>query len=321
MPREDRLARLFQVYHLLSSSQHGLTINEVAEHCEVSRRTAYRDIAALQERGYPVMNAGGRLTIDRSYRLPPVDLTVDEAMALFIASRLAYRYADERSHALEDAFDKLAAVLPRAISTHVLNTVRTMKERPTNATFNRAMEILTRAWAESRTVRLWHRRLDEDEPRERHLDPYFIEPSGASRGTYVIGFDHASGEIRTFKVERIQAIELTDRPFTPPEDFAAETYLRGRWGIGFGEEVEVSLAFSPAAARRVRESLWHPSQAIEERPDGGLLLRLRVAGLVEIKPWVLSWGHEVEVLEPAELRQAIAEIAREQVARYGERRE
>lgn len=316
MAREDRVARLVRLHALLSAAPQGLHVNEIAHHLEISRRTAYRDLLALTEQRFPLHSERGRWRLDPSYRLRPVNLTLDEAMALFIASRLAHHHADERNRALEQAFEKLAQVLPATLSSHVLATVRTMQERPANANFTRALEVITRAWAESRTVRLWYSRPGEAQARERRFDPYFIEPSAAGHATYAIGHDHASGEVRTFKIERIRAIELTSDTFTVPASFQADRYLRDRWGIGFGDETEVHLRFSPAVAPRVRESVWHPSQSLVEQPDGALLMTLRVAGTLEITPWILSWGNEVEVLGPAELRRTIAATALALVRRY-----
>jgi proteasome accessory factor B len=316
MPHQDRMARLHLVQRLLSASPHGLQADEIAEHCEVSRRTAYRDLVALQDAKVPVWNDGGRWFLDRSQYLPPIKLTLDEATALFIASRLANRYADERSRALESAFEKLAGALPAPISSHVLATVRAMKDRPVDTTFDQVLTIITQAWAEGRTVRLWYRSAADDGPRERRVDPYFIEPSAAGRSIYVIGRDHDADEMRTFKVERITAIETTDERFVIPDDFEPDAYLRGRWGIGFGDEVEVRLRFGPAVARRLQETIWHPSQQLTEDSSGAVCMRLRIAGLIEITPWVLSWGDQVEVLEPPELRESIAATARALAQRY-----
>lgn len=316
MPYSDRVARLHRVQTLLGATPAGLKADQIARHCEVSRRTVYRDLETLQAAGLPLWNDAGRWHIDPGYYLPPVRLTLDEAMALFIASRLASRHADERHRALESAFEKLAAVLPAPIGSHVLTTVRAMLERPVDGRLDRVLALLTRAWAESRTVRIWYQRLHDETARERRFDPYFIEPSAASRATYAIGRDHAAGELRTFKLERILEIEATADRFAIPEDFTPETYLRGRWGIGFGDEVEVCLRFTPAAARRVRETIWQPSQELRELPGGSVELRLRLAGLVEITPWILSWGDQVEVLAPAELRRSIAATAQALARRY-----
>ncbi|MDP8905551.1 MAG: WYL domain-containing protein, partial [Chloroflexota bacterium] len=54
------------------------------------------------------------------------------------------------------------------------------------------------------------------------------------------------------------------------------------------------------------ETRWHPSQELEEQADGSLIWRGRVAGLREIRIWILGWGAEAEVLEPPELSADIA---------------
>jgi proteasome accessory factor B len=78
----------------------------------------------------------------------------------------------------------------------------------------------------------------------------------------------------------------------------------------------VRLRFDASVAHRVREAVWHRSQRLTDLPDGGLELSVTVAGIVEIRPWILSWGDGVEVLAPAELREAVARSVRGAAARY-----
>ena len=56
----------------------------------------------------------------------------------------------------------------------------------------------------------------------------------------------------------------------------------------------------------MREATWHPSQEVSEAADGSLEWRARVAGTIEIRLWILSWGDEVEVLAPQDLREDVA---------------
>ena len=84
-----------------------------------------------------------------------------------------------------------------------------------------------------------------------------------------------------------------------------------------GEEREVVLRFSPAVARRVGESIWHPSQHLEECQDGGYVLHVWVAHPLEMKPWIRGWGPDCEVLAPAGLRQEVAEEMRRAAEVYG----
>ena len=66
------------------------------------------------------------------------------------------------------------------------------------------------------------------------------------------------------------------------------------------------VKFLPAAARYVQESNWHQSQALTKERDGSLLARFQLSSTVEIKSWVLSFGANAVVIEPEELRLAIA---------------
>ena len=82
---------------------------------------------------------------------------------------------------------------------------------------------------------------------------------------------------------------------------------------------EVSLRFSSAVAGRVQETRWHPSQVVEVEPGGSLAWRATVAGVVEIRSWILGWGADVEVLEPADLRAEIRSILAAAASRYAAR--
>jgi proteasome accessory factor B len=69
----------------------------------------------------------------------------------------------------------------------------------------------------------------------------------------------------------------------------------------------MELRFAPEATARVRQSFWHRSAQLTDRENGGVELRLTVASEVEMRPWVLAWGAQVEVLAPPSLRQHVAD--------------
>src|SRR5260370_28969553 len=78
------------------------------------------------------------------------------------------------------------------------------------------------------------------------------------------------------------------------------------WGIWTSDHpVEVVLRFTPRVATRVVATTWHESQEVLERVDGGVELRLVIAEPTEIRPWILGWGKECEVISPAALRESI----------------
>jgi predicted DNA-binding transcriptional regulator YafY len=106
-----------------------------------------------------------------------------------------------------------------------------------------------------------------------------------------------------FALDRITNLRLTDERFTPDPDFDINVYLGDSLALERGGELEeVRVRFDSFQARYIRERQWHPSQEVEEHPDGSLTLTLRVRGLGEVKRWVMSFGSRAEVLAPEYLR-------------------
>jgi len=206
------------------------------------------------------------------------------------------------------------------ISRHLAASADVMDDeaRRHDPVYLEVLETLTRAWSQGRMVHLWHRH-ERGQVDEYDFAPYFIEPYAVGQTTHVIGWREPPGAVRTFKVERIQRIELTARSYTIPDDFDPRKLLADAWGIWYteAEPVEVVLRFHPRVAGRVRETRWHRSEQIEEQADGSLVWRARVAEPQEMLPWVRGWGADVEVLEPEELRERMVGEARRMAETYG----
>ena len=105
--------------------------------------------------------------------------------------------------------------------------------------------------------------------------------------------------------------------FEPPEA-AVVARMRAAWDVvGDDTPVEVRLRFAPAVAARVAETRWHPSQRMEAAADGSLLWRATVAGILEVRSWILGWGADVEVVGPPELRAWVADQVARAASAYG----
>jgi predicted DNA-binding transcriptional regulator YafY len=136
--------------------------------------------------------------------------------------------------------------------------------------------------------------------------PLFLEPSAIGHTCYLVAYDQKLMAVRSYKVERISGVRVTDQRFDPPLGFSIADHLANAWAIWASETpVDVELRFAPDVAKRVRETQWHPSQTLRQLPDGGLVLRLRIGSTTEIKNWVLGWGAACEVLAPAEFRHEV----------------
>jgi proteasome accessory factor B len=265
----------------------------------------------------PVWQLDGKFGIDRESYQSTVRLNLNETVAFYFAARLLAHHSDENNPHVVNALDKIASSLPDAtLSEHMARAADVIRSKPLRPEYVRTLETLTRAWADRRLVRIDYWATGRPEAEERILAPYFLEVSRSEPAAYVVGHDKLRDALRTFKIERIQEAELLPEHYVIPDDFDVYKWLESSWGIIAEDEVEIRLRFAPAVSRRIHESVWHHSQRLEELPDGGCLLTLHVGGIREIKNWVMSWGADVEVLDPPELRAQVAEDSRRMAAQY-----
>lgn len=299
----SRSARLRQLEELLFRSGQGMTVIELAHATGVGRRTVYRDLELLSESGVPLWQEDGRFGLVREDYLSTVRLALQEALSLFIAGRLLARAADEHDPHIVSALTKLAGSMPEPLASSLARTAESIAERPINDRYLQVREAITLGWAQRRKVRLWYRSPRSGDVHQRDFAPYFIEASGAGYSAYVIGYDDSVQGMRTFKLNRLERAQMLDESYTIPKGFDPQHYLASAWGIMRGEHmVKVVLEFSANAAPLVKERRWHASQEIDDLKEGGLLLTLEISEPREMLPWIRSWGGDVEVIEPADLR-------------------
>ena len=305
-----RSVRLNRLAELLKSRKGGMTPREMATATGVSVRSIQRDLQVLQfEMALQLELRGDRYALTPENRLPAIDLDLQEARAMLIATRLFLRYSDESEPSATNALRKLARIMPPEVRAQVVAAADALSSKPYDAEFSRNLTTITEAWARRRVLRLTYRSAGKQRPKEVIVEPYFLEPSAAGFATYLIGYSRTHGQMRTFKIERVVSAHKEPETFTVAADLDVDTLLSSAWGIIWGEGTAVKLRFKPAVSWRVKESRWHPSQQIEDLADGGCLLTISVASLMELGRWVRGWGDSVEVLEPATLRAELREEA------------
>jgi predicted DNA-binding transcriptional regulator YafY len=320
--RWDRAARYFKIARILVAHPDGIRAEDLAKQVGVSKRTVYRDLGAMEtDAEVPIWQDDGRWGLEPGAFLQPLALTLHEATILFLAARVLTKTSDEHDTELIGAFVKLASILPPVLAEHVQATVDAFAETPRNETFTRVFRTLAEAWAGRRIVEIEYD-AGVYEPgraaRKARVRPWAIEPSALTHALYLIGWDESRNARRTFKVERILSASLTPETFEDDEAATVARDMLRAWDVIADEEpVQVEIRFSAAVARRAAETRWHPSQELEEQSDGTLLWRGRVAGLREIRIWILGWGADAEVIEPAGLRRSVADELERAARKYG----
>jgi predicted DNA-binding transcriptional regulator YafY len=119
-----------------------------------------------------------------------------------------------------------------------------------------------------------------------------------------------------FVLGRIKMLKVTDERFTVPKDFHLDDFMRHSFKVMHDELYTVKVKISPEWARWVKEKIWHESQKITKLPDGCIEITFRVAGLDEIKRWILSLGPECQVLEPEKLKEMVRKDLSRNLAQY-----
>ena len=309
----DRIVRLLGELRQFQAVPHGLSTRQLAERMGISQRQAQRDLKALEQYlGVPFTTVDGRWIVDRKFWLAPLRFSLAEAMGLLLSSRLMLRHAEHADEFTASAYEKLAAILPEPIRDSLAEAAKGLARKPADARYTKILTELITGWAERRKVRITY---TKERTFERTVWPLFLEPSPLGHGIYLLAWDQKLEAVRSYRVERMSDTRLLPEPFDPPKGFDAGKHLGQAWGIWSpGEPVEVEVLFAPAVAKRVQETTWHPSQQLQQLPDGRVRMTLTVSSWLELRHWVLGWGETVEVMRPAELRNsvraAVASLAR-----------
>ncbi len=299
------LERLLQLDALLRSGQRQ-TANSLAVALEVSERTIRSDLDFLRDRYEAPISCTrkqGYHYTDPNWRLPSIPLTQGELFALTLGARMLASYSGSAyREQLQSAIEQLAKRLPEQTWVDLQQLTDDAVMFRVGAELDLDPDIWhTLEQACQKKQRVWIRYATPGKDiSERQVDPYVLHFSRSN--PYVTGWCHKRCEPRWFRVDRIQEIKLLDQRFEVDPTFDREAHFASAFQheVG-GVPQEMVIWFDSPTAPYIRERRWHPTQQLEEHPDGSLTLRLVVRGINEVKRWVLFYGKGARVLGPPQL--------------------
>lgn len=284
--------------------------SSLAEEWEVSAKTFQRDLDYMRYQlnaplEYSAKERGYFYTEDE-FQLPAINIKESDLFAIYLADKLLGQYEGTPIHdSLCSLFRKIEDSLPDKVTTKPGNDQSLFTIFPPFSTviLPEVFETVIDCLRTSTRLEIDYRR-PGGEPIYREIDPYHgVRFEG---DWYVVGYCHLRGKIRTFSLARIATARKRRERFVVPGDFDYRKLSGSQFGIHWGEDdVEVRILFTKRAAAYVRERVWHPSQTIEEKSDGSLILSLTVNHFLELTRWILSWGAMAQVLEPPHLAKKI----------------
>lgn len=319
-----RVHRLLRIVSLLQSGQ-PQRAPDLAAACGTAERTIFRDLREIERAGIPIAfdRKAKRYRIDGEFFMSPVQLTLDEALAMAalvedVGKQGQVPFLAPASRAMA----KIAAQLPGSVRKEVWSrahhlSIRTAPAMPADGcadVFNR----IQAAMAEGRVLKCRYEAASGEDRSGRkvfHFRPYAL--FFAVRAWYAVGERSDRDGLRSLKLSRFAAIELTDLRYEIPSDFSLEKHLGNAWRMIRGDvDYDVLLHVDEHFAPTVCDTLWHRTMETEEQPDGSCLVRFRVSGLDEIEWWILSMGPHCRVIKPAELATRVRQLAAQTARQY-----
>ena len=292
---------------------------DLAEKLGVSIRTLHRYFGMLDEMGIPIYaerGPYGGFSLVRGYKLPPLVFTPEEAVALYLGTSLVSEmWGRLYQESTNGALAKLENVLPdeqrNEINWARRSLVATGMHRADPSAQAPYLEKLRHAAREHCQVDMGYQSTNKAETTQRQIDPYaLVHRSG---WWYLVGYCHLREAPRTFRVDRIQSLELLNQTFRTPDDFDVHAYLESEFADQPVVHAKLRFTGDGAHIATSNRSIW---DSLTENPDGSVDVILSAPDFPWLASMTISFGTFVTVLEPPELREMVREWAEVIVALY-----
>lgn len=315
------LQRIMTIDHAIRSSTlcSSATLSKALE---VNWRTIQRDIEFMRDQLHAPIEytrKRGYYYSEESYKLAFFQVTAGEMLALFVAEKLLKQlqgtpFAD----AMQQAFQKLASMLPEKVSIDLSKVQDALSVTPTVLTLQdvETFNIISTALHQQQRIEIDYFTAARNTRGRRLIDPYHLTLIDGD--WQIVAWCHQRKDIRMFAMHRVKAARLTEETFERPAGFKIQDYMKGAFRAVRGGKVhQVELLFISEVAARVQEKIWHPSQKLTVQKDGSVRLQVEVNSFLEIRRWILWWGKDCTVINPSELKAEIIAELGNNLAHYG----
>ncbi len=326
MSESPQLVRQWKLLRLLEASRSGYTVLELVDETEMSDKTIRRDIKVLQT-VFPIDEDVGDRGLKR-FRMKPlaeqVGFTVTDLLSIHMSRQFLEPLAG--SPFFEGHLNvqrKVKGVLGEQAVRYIEKISDKLRATTVGASNYRErgelIDRLTIAIEDRRIALIVYQSMQATEPVEQEVYPLGMVYHRSS--LYLIAWSSRREEERTYKVDRIDDVELQNLQFQVPQGFSLDAWLQKSFGVyrsGNEELQTIRVHFGRDVARYVAESNWHPSQNLEPQKDGSLIAEFQLPDTSEIKRWIMSFGAGATVLGPESLIEEINEDLTKLASRYAE---
>ena len=300
--RIDRMLAI--VIHLLNKQR--ASARELAEKFEVSIRTVYRDIDAINLAGIPVVSYSGNnggFGIMENYKLDRQLLSLNDMKSMLSALKGINSTLEDRY--LTSAIDKITTLIPKdkadEFDSHNGNVIIDILPWTYGEVQKAIVRSLNDAIKDRVVVSFDYKNLKGERYR-RTVEPMSLVFKGYS--WYLYGYCLAKNDYRIFRITRMKELEVSSDVF----DRRDQSYFDVvPWGDADASSIELKLKFFPEIKEKIEESF--DNDGIVYLEDGSMIMNLRMPEDNWLYSFILSFGEHAEVLEPLHIRNIIREKA------------
>lgn len=325
---EGQLVRQWKILRILQASKQGVSVADMSEKVQHSKRGIYRDLSTLLSSGFPIYSektdngtVWKHLDVNKFNFTLPISLT--ELMALHLGKDVLRVFQGTVFYeSMVSFFDKVKSALPPNAGEYLAELSRTINAgfssfKNYDAVRDVINNISDAATGQNR-VEIVYVAASTKLETVRKVDPYYIWVMDAR--LYLIGHCHLRNSARTFAMDRIRKVTVLSEKFERRTDSCVVDQKESAFRVMSGEPETVRIRISSSAAYTVRERQWHASQQTRELKNGSVIVTFKVPINYEIISWILGYGAGALVIEPVSLRARIIEEIKNSLKRYDVKR-
>ncbi|RCW77144.1 helix-turn-helix transcriptional regulator [Saliterribacillus persicus] len=311
-----KIDNVLAILWMLSSGEK-ITAKQISEKLEMNIRTVYRYIDTLSISGVPIISDAGHnggYTLLNNFIEAPLFFDFEEQTSLFHAAVFAEEAGYYGGEALNRAISKLRKYSNQEQETNINQHVTSLEviSRLSSLAMEPFLKKLDQAVAEGYSVKVLYHKSAEGQSKYRLLDPYRI--IYWNNKWYVIGFCHLRNAIRSFRVDRMESLMLTENKFNRPENFSArDFFMKNLVPTIDDKEGIISLVINGD-----KSSLsdlcqhWFLGNYLQEWTSNQAVFLLEKDMIHTYVPYLLlPYGKSIRVIEPISLKKRMIEVLSE----------
>lgn len=244
---------------------------------------------------------------DPDYSINDIPLTEDELHSIKYAVDTLHQFKDAPFFKeFGNAIDKIVDRISVGTSQNEINQFIQF-ESATSIRGNQYLPLLLEAIQRKKQVWFLYTSYVTAEEKPRKVSPLFLKEY--RNRWYLISYDKKQKDIRTYALERMDTPKILEEEIHMDNDFDSKNYFKHSMGITAykGESSNIILKANTVAARYIRSQPIHDSQTIQKETEDFTHFELKLLISEELIRTILSYGNEIEILEPVELRNVIQE--------------